>query len=300
MAISVATWFYLIIHGIIILVPAISIISFIQNFFRKKNISTALLAITHAFMALADILTSVGIYFQALSSRETLANAGIALAKFSFYMIPFVLINLYILLNTHLMRDNELVKITTILLVAFISFTALGAFLSDNPSSMDNWQYTNTIIFNGTNITFPFPKVHIFLLIVLPAILLIGTRSMYRLFILRREAKDELMQRGLFIIALSFPTIVLSTAIPYIAYFLLPNNHPAWMITVTFLRALLVILSGTAMSFGWIMPAWLRAKLRGKTWIEKYYKNTDKSIRKTYPSSTKENVSIAHSVEIKD
>ena len=65
------------------------------------------------------------------------------------------------------------------------------------------------------------------------------------------------------------------------------------MIIFVLIKTIFTALNGVLMFLGWTMPAWLRASLRGKTWIQKYYSDkSNREAQKSYPKSSYRTVTL--------
>jgi len=252
-----------------------------MRFIQKKTTGTLLLFMAYILVGIAGILGAL-VYNLEVSGVSLSTLVLLQMIASTSPLLSLTLI--YIFSCRHILRDNELSKtfhtivisivvgfgLTLFILGAFNITPQFSGFIVPEGDQASWWQIkrvtiTGTSLYNFSIIAISIPVIF--------SQIYINLRVGIRSFVLARRTSKAVRKRGLQLIGwgliiylLAGIIITLETSIHW------PEGSAMPPILWT-LRKLGFVVAYIILYLGWIMPEWLRRRIRGKTWFETQYKN---------------------------
>jgi hypothetical protein len=257
---------------------------------------TALLAFTYLFITFAEIANTLGLWFDAYKAVPRAAIGGIQIMFVSFYLTSLVF--LYFFANRHILRDNDWLK--AIVGVFGGQLVAVGTTLMFMDLIQgEPYTFVSNLFMGQVNIYRFVPSTTLALIMLLPLLLLVVIRIIIRLLGLRTQIKDRVARKGITYILWSFVCITL-TFIAASAFTIdLIQTSP---LAMSFFHGLRMALSITALLLGylgWILPNWLKRRIRGKAWIAQTAEKLERQ-KITYPHSVSKNLKKFEEIQVEE
>ncbi len=281
MAVNSLTMFYSTFGWITTLFNLILIGALLIRFLQKKTTGTLLLFFAYVFVGVTSILAALVYNLEVAGvslSTQTLLQMIASIAP----LLSLTLI--YIFSCRHILRDNELLKtLHTIVISIVVGFGltlfVLGAF-NITP------QFTNFIVPEGEKASWwqikrvPITGTTLYnfsITAISPPVILsqiyINLRVGIRSFVLAKRTSKAVRKRGLQLIGWGLITYLLAGVIITLEISIHWPVGSAMPPILWALRKLGFVVAYIILYLGWIMPEWLRRRIRGKTWFEMQYKN---------------------------
>ncbi|NHJ86009.1 MAG: hypothetical protein FK734_11145 [Asgard group archaeon] len=237
-----------------------------RQFIKKKTLGTIILWISFLFVAIAETFTAIGqTLYVVIGDNDYTGHLEIS---FVFcYGLAYVFF--YYFSNRHILQDKDFLKaVTTIFSTAIVSLVSALMF-SEIINEVANPNFYDTVILVGPNVIQYLPKTAVGLIMYIPIFIMIHIRIVLRLLKIRRDLENPITKRGFTFILYSVMIMVLSTLIS--SFYLIPGVAENAIIVgfVHSARGLTAMISIILGYFGWIMPDWLKKRIRGKAWIVK-------------------------------
>ena len=307
--------YYLVIQAAVFASSWVWVVILIRNFIRKKTIGTGYLWLTYLSLALGETFFMLSMLFQSLGGSDALIISSYVQTVLYLVCNATATVYMYFFMNRHIMNDNDLLKSVVGTAVGITAGIIFGLTLTEvaNGFGLDPTQtagkFAFLVHFEGSNISFVAPKWIYLMFYFVPAIIFFYSRMAYQTFQLRRKAKDELARKGLRYILIALVSYFL--ILPLFGVYLILYDFRSVALLSTLLT-LKVILTGNAFVFaylGFIMPNWLKARIRGKSYFEKVYTSKLKPVLDSYsfsqggidsPKRTKEIEVFSNDTQIED
>ncbi|MFW9923816.1 MAG: hypothetical protein ACFFDW_11075 [Candidatus Thorarchaeota archaeon] len=268
---------YVLASGTIMLLIALTFdIILLRQFFKKRTIGTFLLFLTYLFFTFGEMTTISGNYIYTFLPSYEATAAHIQLFYVTLYGLGFVF--LYYFANRHILQDSDIIKSITSIGLSFL-IGILAAFMTSeitqnnpNPFFYNRAELVGFIIPSGTNMPQYLPSTIIGLLIYVPILLFIQLRMIINIFKILRGLDNRISKFGFTFIFLSVLSLVLGT---FASSFFIYDFVTASAILNALFHTLRIIFNTLGFMFGyigWIMPDWIKNRLRGKAWIVKQMK----------------------------
>ncbi|MHA1365624.1 MAG: hypothetical protein ACTSXA_12495 [Candidatus Heimdallarchaeota archaeon] len=283
---NAASWFYIIFSWLTLGVSLFLMGALLNNFFRKRTTGTLILFSSYALVALGGVLGALVYTFQISGFGPTTIGTLQAIVTIA----PQVaLLIIYMFSCRHILRDNEVVKSLTLMIVSgllgFITtifLTGLFGMTNQYPGFINPDPDTNpTKWYQLVHTTIPSTDLYNLAVSGLSVILVliqiyINLRIIIRAFILSRRTDKIVRKRGLQMIAWGLITYLLAGILISMEIGIeWSSGSHAPTVLWTF-RKILFVASYIILYLGWIMPDWFRRRIRGKTWFEMQYKSISK------------------------
>ncbi|MBN1329496.1 MAG: hypothetical protein JXA54_08480 [Candidatus Heimdallarchaeota archaeon] len=291
--VSAYTAYFLFISTAASVLASIFVIILLRQFIKKRTLGTALLAISFLFIAFAETLTAISQYLYVFVGDNFFT--GFFQAAFVFnYGIAYIFF--YYFSNRHILQDKDFLKsITTIFGTALVTLISAFMFSEILNNVEPSLFYTHLILF-GPNVIQFLPTQMAGLIIYIPIFALIHVRIVVRLIKIRRDLENPVSKRGFTYILYSVLFMVLSTLVA--SLYIIPgiNEIPVVVGIVHTLRGGTAIISIIFGYFGWILPDWLKKRIKGKAWIVSQMKK--EITAKIAPIASSESVNVNKAVSI--
>jgi hypothetical protein len=297
---------YILISGTIMLLIAIVFDAIIlRQFIRKRTMGTILLFMSYLFFTLGEASTIMGDYI--FTFQFTTENTGglTQLLYAPFYGIAFIFF--YFFANRHILQDSDLVKSSIATFIAFL----IGLAYAYSTADVIFFDSANPIFYNKALLAgIPVPgggfmpqfllSTFIGLGIYLPVLFLIQLRVVVKIFRIRRGLEKRISRAGFTYIFLSVLFLVLGTISSSFFLFDFVQNTPFLNILSHTLRIVFNILGFLFAYFGWVLPDWLKRRIRGKAWITKQISTRGQKIDIQPIASSKSDSNSVKIVEVNE
>ena len=278
---SAATLFYVSFSWVTASVIFILVFSLFRNFLRKKTTGTLLLFAAYLLIALGATIGSLVYTLEAFTDiNQTRIIIGIFQSLATVTPL-FALVLIYIFSCRHILKDNELTKtITSMIVSGFIAFVVtiylLGVYGITDQTNEAAWWYLNTNEIGGTELYNIATQGFVISLFTMLIQVYINIRIAARSFILGRRTDKVIRKRGLQMIGWGL-IVYLVAGIIISLEIGIPWQDGSHMPTMFWsIRKIVFLASYILLYLGWIMPDWFRRRIRGKTWFEARYKQISK------------------------
>ncbi len=254
------------------------------TFFKKRTMGSIFMMVAFGMIAFGEIFNSVSYWIGGFSPSNTVA-IGI-LQGFYINFISLSIIYFYYFSTRHILRDNELVR--SIAAVLFAESTAVITTTMFTIILGGTMKFPATVEFflAGTNIYIIAPSYILLLALFVPLFVLGLVRMIFSLFILRKDISDPVARRGTLFINFSVISLALNTLLFIFMELPIVHNYP---VLVVFIQLFKIVFTFSTLIFGylgWILPDWLKKRIRGKAWIVKEWKKLEeKQINYSFSSS---------------
>ncbi|MBD3190186.1 MAG: hypothetical protein GF308_06065 [Candidatus Heimdallarchaeota archaeon] len=288
MEFSAITWLFLIGTIILSLTTIWFVIILFQRFLRKKTIGTVYLLMVFGAIALAENINSISLWLSAYRVAPETLTGTFQIFYVSLYCLG--LIFLYFFGNRHIIDDNEIIRtlygvLTGVIVGVITSLNMVELFGAELPGfhSLDRG------IIGGTHLVEYTPSLFLSLILLIPVALLILFRIALKLAFVQRRIKEPIAKRGTQYIMLSFISIAITLG--GAVFFITPAliKIPALTVLGQVIR---IVFTSSTMLFGylgWVMPEWIRRRIRKKAWIVKELSRAE-TIEKGYTFTTSKTI----------
>ena len=299
MALSAYTIFYLIIGCFNVFTVIILELVLIANYIRKRTVGSYLLISTFLALIINEITYTISFFLQALTTDPILLRYANAIQYSGIIGLGLSVHWVYYFSNRHLLRDNDIIKslFTASLNLIIGLMVGIGLYniiIGGNPV----WYQEIPLAGSVLSLILPsiFPPYGVFTYLIV--LLAFGTygRVIIRTLQLRRKAKDIVQKRGLGFVTASLVLLV-SIGFRYLTFYAGIGNTPIGGVIGYILHSMVVVLAVFTGYLGWIMPNWLRRRLRQKTWISQIYTG---KIPKPEEQSTKIDLNSVKAFELSE
>lgn len=282
--VSSTAWFFIVSSWVTVTMNIILAVALLRNFLIKKTTGTLILFSSY-------LIIGLGATFGAMHYTGEILNLGIefiGIAQTISTIAPLIsTLLIYIFSCRHILRDSEIVKslhlIIISILIGCILMIYLLAIFRITPQQPDFlfaegesplwYQISKRIIPNTSLYNLSVGATALFNT---PIQIYLNMRIIIRAFILSRRTDKIIRKRGLQLIGsgliiylVAGMVISLELSVPWADGSVGPTIF--WT-----LRKFLFLISYIILYLGWIMPDWLRRRIRGKTWFEMQYKTVSK------------------------
>ncbi|MBD3193041.1 MAG: hypothetical protein GF308_20560 [Candidatus Heimdallarchaeota archaeon] len=294
---ATTTWIYLINLLIASSVMGIFVVILFIRFLKKKTVGTMLLTLSYLFLTLGE-LTVIGEIIYIATPLEDKLILGIAQIGFVvFYALGYLF--LYFFGNRHILEDNDLLKaLTTVFLTLSVGLFS-GLMLSEMIHQVAEPLFYTSEFSTILQIDRPAPNTWVSVILFIPIFLLVHVRLIVKTNQIRKAIKNPIIKRGFTYILLSIVGIILSTVVISLEAIagLTDSLYPLFILQI--LRIGLIIGSIALGYLGWIMPKWLKRRIRGKAWIAKQIERNVKTKAEPIASSTMGGENEKVTIEVK-
>ncbi len=248
-----------------------------NNFLRKKTTGTLILFSSYFIIGTSAILGALVYTLQATGDFGRIPS----LLQTITTLTPQIgLLLIYIFACRHILKDNEVSKAITLMVISFILgfvFTVyiLAVYNIIPQTNPDAWY-----VLSSNHPTQDLENISVSLLSILLIApqLYINLRIYIRAFILSRRTDKEIRKRGLLFIAWGlviymFAGFIISMEIG------IPWETSVMPFVFWIIRKIAFIVSYVFLYLGWIMPDWFRRRVRSKTWFEMRYKEVSRFVQ---------------------
>lgn len=289
MAFSTITWLFLI--GTIVLSLTTLWFAYIlfRRFLRKKTIGTVYLLMVFGVIALAENINSISLWLSAYRAAPETLTGTFQIFYVSLYCLG--LIFLYFFGNRHIIDDNEIIRtlygvLTGVIVGVITSLNMVELFGAEMPPGFHS---LDRGIIGGTNLVEYTPSLFLSLILLIPVALLILFRIAVKLAVVQQRITEPIAKRGTQYIMLSFISIAITLggAIFFITPALI--KIPALTVLGQVIRIVFTTLSMLFGYLGWVMPEWIRRRIRKKAWIVKELSQAE-TIQKDYKFTTSKTI----------
>jgi len=271
MALTAETWFYLISSLFLGIFSLLYSIVMFYSFIKKKTLGTAFLMFTFTLLGLGEFTNALSYWFEAFDI-STYITSGILQSLFV-NLVALSILFFYFFSTRNILRDNEFVK------------SLMGVFMGENVAVVTTTMFTvlllghdlyvqttQTFFLPNTNIEIFAPTAILSSILFIPLILIILLRVFYNLIVIRRKITEPVPRRGITFIGISILSLIGSTLTLMLFYLPQIYTNSGAMIFLQSLRLSSTILRVIFGYLGWILPDWLKKRIRGKAWIVKTLK----------------------------
>ncbi len=293
LVLSSYSYYYLIAGIINFTVLSFLLVLLIIHFFRKRTVGTFLLIMTYASVWINEILVTLAFYLEGLyPGNENYLKAAQTMQMTGVFFLVYTINWMYFFANRHLIRDNDLFKLLyTSIFGAFVGVAGGLAYYDIYTGDRNNPFWYSIIELAGADFNLNYPPTQGLRLILIGGMFAIGSITYLRLIVrttrLTRKAKDVVTKKGLRIVSLSILFLWLTGLV--LALYVFGANRIPWLSVLVYLFRGMIVITAVILGYlGWIMPEWLRRRLRGKAWIAKVYTG-----KLPEPPKSKENIEKA-------
>jgi len=271
------TWTYVVLSWLTTTFTIGLVGALFNNFLRKKTTGTLILFSSYFIIGISAVLGALVYTLQAIGDFGKMPSI---LQTISTLAPQIGLLLIYIFACRHILKDNEVVKAVTLMIISFILgfvFTiyilaVYGIIPQTNP---DAWFTLST---NNPTQDLENISISILAVLLIAPQLYINLRIYIRAFILSRRTDKEIRKRGLLLIAWGlviymFAGFIISMEIA------IPWETSIIPLVFWIIRKLAFITSYVFLYLGWIMPDWFRRRIRSKTWFEMRYKEVSRFVQ---------------------
>ena len=271
MALAPITWVVLILAAISSTTITMFTIIMIRQIFKKRTLGTIFLSATYVFITIGSIMNTCSYWFSTLYTSEqytfvqyfSIINAiSQGLGYYFFYHFA----------NRHILKDNEFVK-AIISGIVSISIAFMGViYLYESILRVANPISYEFVVLEGVSLQAWAPTGAITIPYAIIVLSLTGIRIAFKLGRIQRTFENPVTRIGFRFMFLATISLMLSsfsdalTTIPFIYI------SPFLITLVLILQYLLQNITLLFGYLGWILPDWLRRRVRGKAWIVKTMK----------------------------
>ena len=272
MAIAALT-VYVLVSGAIMLTAAMVFDGILlRQIIKKRTIGTILLFISYVLFTLGEISTISGNYIFSFFPSISNIAAQAQLLYSALYGLGFVFF--YFFANRHILQDSDIVKAITSILISFtigisvsISITEVIIGVSSNYYNVA--ELVGFVLPSGENMPQYLPSTIIGLLTYIPILIFIQLRIIIKIFRIRRGLENKIAKAGFTYIMFSVLFLVLGTLSSSFFLYDFVQSSPLMNGLFHSLRMFFNSLGFLFGYFGWILPDWLKKRIRGKAWIVK-------------------------------
>ncbi|NHJ83977.1 MAG: hypothetical protein FK734_00860 [Asgard group archaeon] len=263
------------------------IFSFIMNFtfFRKRTLGSAFMMIAFGMISAGEIFNSLALW---LINYDAASDITIGILQ-AFYtnFVALSILYFYYFSTRNILRDNDVIKSIIIVLMTEMVATVTATEFAELMLQSDLYFNTTEIISIGnSNLTLLAPTIYLLLILFLPLLTLILLRMIITLIRIQRKITDPVANRGILYITISIIALTINTTAIMLSNVEQISSNVG---LIMFLQIVRVISTMIVMVFGylgWILPDWLKKRIRGKAWIvQEYKKMMSKPITVAYSSS---------------
>ncbi|MEA2071729.1 MAG: hypothetical protein U9O98_10630 [Asgard group archaeon] len=265
------TWYFLITAILMVLLNFIFSLELLRKFYHKKNMGTALLAITYLCIGLAEIINATGMWFGIFGSPEKNYGGLFQLNFITTYSLAFVFF--YYFAQRYFLNDNDLIKgLTTILLSILVGVFSTRMYTELRSGEINPLYYKVTFL-EGINLNLHVPTLRTILILNIPIYLLVLLRIVLKLIAVQSEVKDKTPKTGFRFILISIISLGLSVII--YCFFSISDlgKYPGIVTILQTIRMYFVICTYIFGYFGWLLPPWFKRIIRKKLWIAEKLEN---------------------------
>ncbi|MBN1329751.1 MAG: hypothetical protein JXA54_09785 [Candidatus Heimdallarchaeota archaeon] len=283
MATTAIQWFA-IIQGIIVTVASfIFVLIMIKNFIRKKTMGTALLAIFYIIFTLTQGSNTI---FNIYSLFKPLFIGHKISILIYVSTLAFSYIVLYVFASRYILKDNEVIRMLNSVILIILPTVFFGMFGYELFREVAEPLLFTIEYQPGTEFLQYMPTMLMGIIIYIPFVILVHLRLIFTmsLDLLRKKINDPVRKTGWQLILFAVITLFLSVFLTVL--FTIDGLTPIVVIVLYTTRAILLVLGLFLSYLGWILPTWLRSRIREKTWLAKNLKNIGKSTTRFVTSQT--------------
>lgn len=253
------SWYILITATLVTVSLFFFVILLIRKFIIKKTIGIILLMIFYFGLTLGELLNTVGLWYYSFISTSSPVSAYLELTFSLFVALGYIF--LYLFMTRHIIRDNDLIKASTSILLATLIGIITTLMLSEVFFDVPEPKFFHELPMIGTNINQYLPSLLAGVLIFIPIFLFIHIRIIIRLFFIRRNVEEKLERWGFTYIIISLASFILSAISA--SLFTIPGIqlYPWLIIFFHTMRIIFLEIGLIVGYFGWIFPDWLRERI---------------------------------------
>ncbi|NPE07158.1 MAG: hypothetical protein GNW80_02655 [Asgard group archaeon] len=271
------TWTYIVFSWLTTGLTMGLVIALFNNFLRKKTTGTLILFTAYFIIGAAAILGALVYTLQAADLNEIVPRS---LQTITTLAPQIGLVLIYIFSCRHILKDNEVVKALTIMIVSFILGLVFNIYLFGilEITSPINSDFLWAISTNNPTADLENISVSILAVFLVVIQIYINARIFIRAFVLSRRTDKEIRKRGLLLIAWGLVIYLLGGLVISLEI-AVPWANAAIPLVFWMLRKIMFLTSYVLLYLGWIMPDWFRRRIRGKTWFEMRYKEISRFVQ---------------------
>lgn len=270
---SPETIFFLVTSIFVAAAPFIFSLLMNYSFYRKRTVGTLFLLISFGMISASEILNTVSTWIGALNPSSV--NTVYWMQAFFVNLYGLAMIYFYLFSTRHILRDNEVVKSITAVILAEGVAVITTLLIAHLRGGVINFNAVVEFKLVGTDIPVIAPSPIMLIAIYVPLVAIILLRMLISLFTLRRKITDPVAKRGTTFI--TFSVYGLTFAMIYFILMQIPiintNTFAMFFLQINKIVALTMMMVFGYL--GWTLPDWLKKRIRGKAWIVQAYKKVE-------------------------
>lgn len=259
------TWYFLITSLLIALFSLAFSLVMTNTFLRKRTMGSSYMMIAFTMIALGEICNTISFWIGGFIPSNKIATGSFQALYIN--LISLSIIYFYYFSTRHILRDNELVRSLVVILLAETTAVVTTTMFTTILGGHMNFYVTEEFTLANTQIPIIAPSYILLLALFVPLAIFILLRMSINLGSIRRRISDPVGKRGTLFINLSVISLTLNTIAFMGMQIPAVNDHA---ILVMAIQGLKVIFTFTTLIFGylgWVLPDWLKKRIRGKAWI---------------------------------
>ncbi|MBN1328151.1 MAG: hypothetical protein JXA54_01645 [Candidatus Heimdallarchaeota archaeon] len=278
--------FYLLVTTITATFSFVLSVIMTSTFFRKRTLGSAFMMIAFGMISVGEIFNTFALWLSYLRPIESSFTAKI-LQILYINFVGLSILYFYYFSTRNVLRDNDVTKSIVIIIMAEMIATVMVSMFSENmPGANLAFEMSENLFLGGSSLTILVPTIFLLLGLFVPLLTFVLLRMIITLITIRKKITDTVANRGLLFITLSVIGLTLSTTAMVISYIPAVNNISGLAIFLQIIRMISTMLVMVFGYLGWILPDWLKKRIRGKAWIvQEYKKIITKPITVAYSSS---------------
>ena len=259
MALSNFVLLMILVSAVVALGSLVLLIIMIWNYFKKKTIGTALLAIFFGTIAVYHVIHSLMLSYAAQKpfslEHKIFYIIYVSLLLLSYYF-------LYVFANRHILHDNDVIKSIILIIMLGVNGAVIGIMGYELFSNLASPVFYVIDPKPEWNISHYVPATFITLMLYASCVLFVEIRIIIRLTIslIKKEAESKIHRKGLQMILIGILALFSSVLLTIIIS--IPNTNSIAFSSLFVLRGLLTLLGLFLSYIGWILPNWYIKRIR--------------------------------------
>jgi hypothetical protein len=280
MAISPYVWMMIIVSSVVAIGSLTFLIIMIWNFFKKKTIGTALLAMFYGMIALYHLVHSIMMSIAAQNPFSLSHKISYVIYVVCLFLNYYFL---YMFGTRHILRDNDVTKTFVSIVMLALNGAIVGMMAYELFTNVENPLLYVLDPKTDWGITHYVPTTIVTLSIYLTCVLFVQIRIIISISatLIRKEIENDIQRKGLAMILFGILSLFGSVLLTVIIS--IPNTGNFVFTSLYILRGIMTLLGLFLSYVGWILPNWFRKRVR-KAWIVSQV-TVGKEIKIPYTSS---------------
>ncbi|MBD3191237.1 MAG: hypothetical protein GF308_11365 [Candidatus Heimdallarchaeota archaeon] len=242
----------------------------IFHFLKKRTIGTLVLSSSFLVTAIGEIIFSAVFWYQAIAQ-----NVSYEVSKVVFFIGIFILgLNsyfYYFFVNRHIVRDNDFIKSVVALFFVAILSISLGLAIPEILQNPENPTFFVNVALENTPIQFAVIPLLVFILLLPISSYFAFGRAIYRSIKIQLKSKDPIAKNGFKFTWIASVLHIIGAAFKIALYIFDFAQQVVPSLFIYTIGTLTTIVALIFYYLGWVMPPWLKRRLREKAWFTKIY-----------------------------